>query len=248
MILQESYNHSHNLCEAPIGIRMGYSVPAFILVLLSQSCYFNITALVLFLCLIKLTCAISYYQLCRLYVVPLLFILMGCITIAFSFKHNTPISLQNDSTYFAVKIFFRSLAIVSIAFFVHLTHSISELAVVMRFLKLPNLFVELFVLTYKFILNLLSGAKNMYKAQKLRLAYTNRANSIRSFSFLLSNVFQRAIQQNKQLEYASESRLGSLDFSFLQNKKTFEKKQLIAPIIVTTVLIVSFFILMPYGG
>ena len=65
--------------------------------------------------------------------------------------------------------FFRSISIISIVFGILLTHSISDISLLMKKAGIPVLFVEIFVLTYKFVNNLIVLSKMLYTAQKCRL-------------------------------------------------------------------------------
>ncbi|MGM0567553.1 MAG: CbiQ family ECF transporter T component [Bacteroidota bacterium] len=132
-------------------------------------------------------------------------------------------------------------------YFYLLTHTISEISEAMYKSKFPNLLVELFGLSYKFIHNLWSIGKTMLIAQNCRLAYSNRQNRIYAFSLLLSAVFRKALIQTSQLEIAINSRLGDGHFYFVNPKRGFYKTQIMAPLLLSVFLTGLYLIFENYG-
>ncbi|MFO8001547.1 MAG: CbiQ family ECF transporter T component, partial [Marinilabilia sp.] len=198
---------------------------------------------------------IKLSRISKMYKFPLFFILTGCITIAVSFGSADPLislnigglGIDKANALLARDIFFRGLAVLSLIYFYLLTHTISEISETMYKSKFPNLLVELFVLSYKFIHNLWSTSKTMLIAQNCRLAYSHRRNRIYAFSLLLSAVFRKALNQTSQLEVAINSRLGDGHFYFLNPQRGFHKAQIIAPLLLSVCLTGLFLIFENYG-
>jgi energy-coupling factor transporter transmembrane protein EcfT len=196
----------------------------------------------------------SFKQIFRLYAYPVLFLFIGCLTIAVSFRENMDyplfsnphVGFSKSDLALAINIFFRSMAVLSIVLFGILTFSISEIATLMHSIRVPGLFIELFILTYKFIFNLASATKNMYTAQKLRLAY-QKPGDVRSFSMLMAATFRRAFDQSTNLSIAIDTRLGTGSFHFVSQRKQFEMHQLYGPSVFAVLLTLIFIFFQLHG-
>ncbi len=255
MIIEELYNHTHKLADVPMVVRSFYIFPALIGVLFFNSVVFNLNLIVIFLLLTLFITRIQVRKVLRLYSIPLVFIAFGCLTIASSFDSIKPfisighfhLGFDRENVKLALFIFSRSIAIVCIVFFGLLTHTVSEIATSMKFIGLPHLFIEIFILTYKFIINLAYISKEMYTAQLSRQGYMNKRNNISSFTCLLSGIFRRAIQQANYLAIAIDARSGGNSFCFVSKEKSFKKQQLISPALLLLLLVVLFLIERRYG-
>lgn len=248
------FNYNHRLADTPTIVRAVYIIPTFTLVYLTNTFLFNGIVALLYIILTKHITGTSCKQLFRLYAFPLLFLFIGCLTIALSFSGssdyqffaNLPIGFSDHEVTLATDVFFRGAAILSIVFFGILTHSISEIAALMHNIRVPNLFIELFILTYKFIFNLALATKNMYTAQKLRLAY-QKPGDVKTFSLLMAAIFRKAFAQSTNLAIAIDARLGTGSFHFISKRKHFEMNQLIGPSMFTLLLVLVFIIFQNHG-
>jgi cobalt/nickel transport system permease protein len=248
------FNYNHHLANTPLAFRAIYIVPAFLLVYLTNTYAFNGLVILSYFILTKYITKSTFKQLFRLYAYPVLFLFIGCLTIAVSFRENMDyplfsnphVGFSKSDLALAINIFFRSMAVVSILFFGILTFSISEIATLMHSVRVPVLFIELFILTYKFIFNLASATKNMHTAQKLRLAY-QKPGDVRTFSLLMAATFRRAFALSANLSIAIDARLGSGNFHFFSQRKQFKIHQIYGPSVFTSLLIIIF-ILFQYHG
>ncbi|MDA3892514.1 MAG: hypothetical protein PF517_12690 [Salinivirgaceae bacterium] len=255
MLIEEIYNHNQKLANYPLAIKAAFVFPALLLVLISHSVLFDLLVFGVFLVLNKFLLNTSMRNLLLLFKYPVLFVLVGSITIAITTNSASPFFIVSRFSFgfdsvnsiVAKQVFCRSLAILSLVYFYVLSNTISDISEGMYFCKLPKLFIELFVLCYKFIFNLFAVSKSILVAQKCRLAYSYNGNNLLAFSFLASTIFKRAMFQTTQLEVALSSRLGEGDFSFISPKKLFEKRQLIAPVLFFVILFSLFLILENYG-
>jgi cobalt/nickel transport system permease protein len=251
MLIDEIYNYRHRLAHVSLGIRTSLIVPTFILVLISHSAIFNVCVFIVILALIKFVTQITVSKLIKLFKYPILFLLTGCITIALSFHSTAPFfyikgaafGIDKANIALAQLVFFRSLTLLSLVYFYLLSHTISEIAEVMHCCKAPKLFIELFVLSYKFIFNLLAAGKSMYTAQNCRLAYSYKGKNIAAFTLLIAAVFRKAMLQASQLEITLASRLGNHNLNFVGPQRHFHKKQIIAPLLLFFAMLVLFIIL-----
>lgn len=255
MLLTQIYNQNHKLSEVALPVRGVYILPAFILVLFGDSLIFNTLVFVVFLGLSRYICDVSFKQLFSLFKIPSVFILSGCITIAISFNSTHPFMAYKGITLgfiphglqLALHTISRSTAILSVVYFALLIHTISEISEVMRRSRVPKILIELFVITYKFIENLISTAANIYTAQKCRLAYSVGKHQLHSFSLLVYAIFRNAMAQTHQLQIAIESRCGEETYDFMREEYQYHKNQIVWPVVISSVLFISFFIIRYYG-
>ena len=99
---------------------------------------------------------------------------------------------------------------------------------VLKRLHFPGLFIELMLLTYRFIFILMEGASAIMTAQKARLGNRDLKTSIQSFGQMASVVFVRALKQSDALYNAMESRcydgeIRVLSGEYEKNKSNFRK-------------------------
>lgn len=82
----------------------------------------------------------------------------------------------------------------------------------MKKLKIPNLFIELMILIYRSIFIFLEEMHNIDLAQRLKFGYENKANSLRSISLLVSNLFRKIIEKHQEMNLALECKLYDGEF------------------------------------
>lgn len=246
MLIEDLYNYNHKLVNTPVVIKSLYVLPAFILSIISNKLFFHISIIVIFFTAIIYVTKQPILKVLRLFLIPSAFIFLGCLTLLVSVNlngnWNTFIYFNKETLPVSTAIFFRSYAVVSVVYFWLLTHTISEIAAIMYACKIPSLFIELFVLIYKFIHMLMHTTKNMLIAQKCRMGYFSiRKNSINSFAYLFGAVFRQSMQQTSRVEIAMDSRLGNNEYLFVKQKVDFNFKKVIIPLAVN-ILIISAFI------
>jgi cobalt/nickel transport system permease protein len=255
MWIAEVYNHQHKLAQVPTGIRALYWLPAIVLVLLSGSPAYNCMMFAGFNAFLIFACRTRTGNLLSLYRIPLLFVLSGCLLLALTGQSESPffelsgwaIGIDQEGYKLAVLLFTRSLALISIMYFILLTHSIAEITELLNACKTPPLLVDLFVATYKFIENLRNDSQAMYTAQKCRLGYAGHSPKLQLFSGLMTAVFQRTMQQARQMETAMEARCAQQNYRFLPEARLFRPAQLLLPAAWLVCSFLSFFIYRAYG-
>ncbi|PCH77830.1 MAG: hypothetical protein COB98_02330 [Flavobacteriaceae bacterium] len=244
MLIESVYNYKHRLVDAHFLVKIVYVLPAFVLVLISENTAFHGFAFCLIFIACKYIAKVPIFHLLKLFSVPFLFIFIGCFTLLFSFDKIHGIGILDDSYFLGIAIFTKSMALISVMYFFLLTHTISEISKYMYACKVPSLFIELFVLTYKFIYLLSDTAKSMQIAQKCRMGdQQGYLNTVRNYGLLFSMVFRHAMLQTEQLEIAMSARLGSNNFVFVQEKHAYSFMNLLAPILFVLLLITALLLL-----
>jgi len=251
MKIEDLYNYNHRFSKVHLAIKAMCIVPAFILSFISDSLWFHLSVFVLFFIGTLIITKISFLKYLQLILVPGLFIILGCLTLLLAIDFNLigegaikfNIGIDKKTYPIALSILFKSYALVSIVYFWLLTHTISEIAQSMFELKIPKLFVELFVLTYKLIYLLTHTTQTMLTSQKCRLGYVSvKQNSINSFAYLFNAVFRQSLRQTEQIETAMTARLGTNNYLFLRPKLDFSLAKMTLPIMLFVLLFILFYI------
>lgn len=99
-----------------------------------------------------------------------------------------------------------ALASVSSLYVLSFHTPLTEILDVLKKLHVPGLFIELMLLTYRFIFILMESASAILTAQKARLGNRNLKTSIQSFGEMAAVVFVRSLKQSDALYNAMESR------------------------------------------
>ncbi|EKQ51331.1 MULTISPECIES: cobalt ECF transporter T component CbiQ [unclassified Clostridium] len=199
----------------------------------------------------------TYVQLMSL---PLVFLIIGIITIAvnvvgndnnliFSFKiFEIKLGCTYESILVSARLFFKSLGSVSCLYFLTLTTPVFEILHVLRKLRVPRLFVELMGLIYRFIFVLLDTANMIYISQNSRLGYSTFKTSFNSLGQLITSLFISSYKRSQDIYTAMESRCYDGDINLLENKYTYSYKNISLIIVIEVVLIVISFSKNIFGG
>jgi len=251
MKIEDLYNYNHRFSKVHLAIKAMYILPAFILSIISNSIWFHLSVFVLFFIGTLVIAKISIFKYLRLISIPGIFIFLGCLTLLLKVEFNLigdgafnfNIGFDINTYPIAFGILFKSYAMVSIVYFWLLTHTISEISQCMIALKIPKLFIELFVLTYKLIYLLTHTTQTMLISQKCRLGYVSvKNNSINSFAYLFSAVFKKSLHQTEQIETAVSSRIGTGNYLFLRPKLEFSIAKATLSIMMFVMLFILFYI------
>ncbi|WP_068473943.1 CbiQ family ECF transporter T component [Saccharicrinis aurantiacus] len=189
----------------------------------SNSVFYSLGIIALFSALILLFTNTSIAKLAKLLSIPLLFVTFSCLAIVININAGTPfIKLEhfylghsNESIMQALLICGKSIGMCAIFLFYMISTSISEMATSMRKIGIPCLFIELFILTYKYIYCVVERAKHLMIAQKSRMAYTKRKGIYESISFWISSLLIGSIHESSVAHYGLQSRAFDDKFEFI---------------------------------
>lgn len=185
----------------------------------------------------------------KLMSLPLIFLLIGIITIAINVINNNNdiifrfsiFDIQLGCTYnsllSAARLFLKSLASVSCLYFLTLTTPVFEILSVLRKLKAPKLFVELMGLIYRFIFVLLNTANMIYISQHSRLGYKTIRSSFSSFAQLITTLFINSYKRSQDMYIAMESRCYDGEINLIENSYKFSLINIALIIVVEIILI-----------
>ena len=188
----------------------------------------------------------SYY--CKLFVMPLPFLLLSIMAIIVSIGKEPLdfLTISVGSAYLTVgkkellegsEIFFKSMASISCLYFLILTTPIMDFFEVLRKLKVPEIMIELMLLIYRFIFVIIENGKAIITAQSCRMGHKNARISVKSMGQMLSVLLIHSYKRTDMLYNAMEARSYTGKMQMLTNLKKASKKQIAFVGITESVLI-----------
>lgn len=152
----------------------------------------------------------------KLLLAPMGFAVVGVLIIAFFSGSGPemlafellgyPFSMRTDGFELALLVLSRSISGMCCLYFLALSTPMIELFAVLKASKLPESFIELSMLIYRYIFVFLEMALSIKYAQTVRLGYSNFKRSINSLGMLTSTLFIRSWEQGDKLFLAMNSR------------------------------------------
>ncbi len=135
-------------------------------------------------------------------------------------------------------IFGKAMGAMFAFYFLILTCPIDEIEFLLRKMKLPDLLIELFVLSFRFITILLLFSRQCYLSQKKRMAYRSYSSSIRSLGMLVSSVLIKSLIHADSSQQALLNRGYKGEMRFLETHEAFKLKRIFIPVLLMICLLV----------
>ena len=155
----------------------------------------------------------------RMLRIPAVFLALGCIPIlcrsypagtemllAIPLWNGSVWGLTAGSVWEGVTICVKAFGVIGGVYFTTLTTPMTDLTTALRRLHVPQLFLELMELMYRFIFVLMETMRSIRVAQESRLGYVTLKQSYQSLGTLISMVFLRAYRKSDKVYAALESR------------------------------------------
>lgn len=100
----------------------------------------------------------------------------------------------------------RVLAGISTLLFLTMSTSINKLIFAAKWFHIPNAFLEVLTITYRYIFVLFDEMSSVKNAQKIRLGFSSYNKSMKSFGSISGIIILRAIDKSEKLYKAMKSR------------------------------------------
>jgi cobalt/nickel transport system permease protein len=169
---------------------------------------------------------------------PLGFALFGALIILFFFGSGPKvfslellgrsIGASAEGADLAVLVVSRTLSGMCCLFFLALTTPMVELFAVLKALRMPDSFVELSMMIYRYIFVFLDVAIRMRRAQTMRLGYDGFNSSIQSYSMMAGSLFLRTMEQGEKLYTAMDARCYEGRLSLFEDKRPAKIQEILA--------------------
>lgn len=230
MINIDSYAYSNNFKKVHPGEKSFFAVFTMAVCLTSPTVITPLLILALMAGGIVFKAGIPAQVFLKLMLVPLSFLLLSVLTIAFSMSTNPSgfwisqtmygltIGIRYPDLITAVHLFLRSLGAVSCLYFLALTTPMTEIISVLHKLKVPSIITELMILVYRFIFVLMETATTIYRAQSSRSGYVSLKVSYRSLSRLFSALLGKVFVKSQELYNAMSARCYTGEIKVLTKK------------------------------
>ena len=230
------------------GEKCFFSLASVILCIVSRSIP---AALLLLLASTYLTVkkgGISIKRWLKYMTLPLAFLLLGTGAILINIS-RTPLdafALPLGSVYLtgsragalqAAQLILTALSSVSALFFLSFNTPMTDILGVLKACRLPRLFTELMMLTYRFIFPLLENASAMLLSQDARLGNRSLRTVLKSRGLLASMLFIRAMRQAGSLYDAMEARCYDGQIQVLEEQRPPRPREILSIAVFETALL-----------
>lgn len=165
----------------------------------------------------------------RILAAPTGFVLVSAIIIAFFFGEGAKLfsfgflgitlGVSSEGLNMALLVLARTLGGMSCLLFLSLTTPMIELFSVLKATKLPDSFIEISMMMYRYIFVFLDVAMGVKYAQTVRLGYKDFRTSFRSMVMLGTNLFIRSWEQGEKLYVSMNSRCYDGKLTMLDDKR-----------------------------
>ncbi|WP_319508741.1 cobalt ECF transporter T component CbiQ [uncultured Methanolobus sp.] len=191
----------------------------------------------------------SFYV--RILGAPAGFVLISAIIIAFFFGEGAKIfsfdvfgltlGVSQTGLKMALLVLARTLGGMSCLFFLSLTTPMIELFSVLKATKLPDSFLEISMMMYRYIFVFLDVAVGVRYAQSVRLGYTDFKTSFRSMVMLGTNLFIRSWEQGEKIYISMNSRCYDGKLIMLDEKKPVKMPEAMLTLVYFVLVILAFY-------
>lgn len=174
----------------------------------------------------------------RLTVLPALFLLWSCLTLAVSFSGgelpladipalNLTVSLTRQGMGQAVLTLARSLGASLSLLFLALTTPMTEIMGLLRSLGTPRLLIELMTIAYRQVFLFLEIAGQIRAAQEARLGYASTRLAMKSLAGLAGTILIRSLGRARQNHLGLLARGYDSELRFLSPRRTWSLRNLV---------------------
>jgi cobalt/nickel transport system permease protein len=147
----------------------------------------------------------------------------------------------------SLNIFFRVVGSFSCLFFLVLTTSITDLCVLLRRGRVPQVLVEMSLLIYRYIFVFLEVSEKMDTAQRLRLRPSGWIKKIRSLALLAGSLFIRTLEQGERTLVAMNARGYNGTIRVIDDFPAPRKAMLLAIVVFDVIFVILIFLTINFG-
>jgi len=215
MQILEQFALNNNLSGAPGKLKVLFAVLTLLVCSLSSSV---IVPMLVFCIMFAVTVGWGRIPLtlyAKLLFAPASFGLVAFLAMVFFFGKDLSFSIHvagltltatEDGIDMALISVGRMLGSVSCLFFLVLTTPMADIFAVLKKLHLPDVFIDLSMLIYRYIFILMQEALRMEHAQKMRLGYSDIKGSFNALALLAGNLFIRSWDSAERMLTAMNAR------------------------------------------
>lgn len=218
MLIIDRFAYNNRFAELNPNIKVLCSLILIVLSIINKNIYFACIVIFGVIMMTVIGAGIPFKPYFKMLLIPLIYLIVSILTVVFSFGFSKNIDV---SIFVYIKRFnfldfyigiakgaisngfiitLRAVSAIVAMYFLILTTPCNQQIKVMKKVKLPALFIELYVLTYRFIAIFFEEAILIHTAQKIKFGYNNYHNSMNSLAILLKTLFVRIMIRYKDME------------------------------------------------
>ena len=228
-----------------------FSLAVLIAVIAINSLYVSLFVLITMGFLTVVRGRIPLHQYISTLTIPIVFVLVGSLTIALSIARQ-PLGQYNLHLGFfyiytsdtdllrMVNLMAKAMAAVSALFMMTLSTPSGEIISVMRKVHVPRLIVELMNMIYRYIFVIMETNRKMHDSAESRLGYVDYRTSVKSFSGTASNLLVVSLKKANAYYDALISRGYNGELLFLEREKKMDREQTVLGVVYFLCIVVLF--------
>ena len=218
--------------------KVAFSLAVLIVCISMNSIYVSLFVIIVMGFLTVKRGRIPFHQYYSTLTIPIVFVIVGSLTIALSFARE-PVGQYNlylkwfyiytsDADLMRMaNLMAKAMGAVSALFMMTLSTPSGEIISVMRRAHIPKLFVELMNMVYRYIFVIMETNRKMHDSAESRLGYVDYKTSVKSFSGTASNLLVVSLKKANAYYDALVARGYDGDLRFLEKEKKMDREQII---------------------
>lgn len=223
MLLIDQFAYTNGLRHVKAMYKFLFAMALLVLAIGLDNIYVNL-AIFITIIFIELTFAKFRLRNVMSFIkVPVIFILLGTIflVIGFSKENNYSYYVPILGGYFGIikgqeklflQVFMRALAATSSVIFLSVTTPMVDIIKVFKLMHLPNVFIELFMLIYRFIFIMIEEAQVNINALEIKFGFINNKQALKSVKVFIENMMLGILKRNEEMTNALNIKLYDGEF------------------------------------
>jgi cobalt/nickel transport system permease protein len=218
MLIIDRFAYTNKFCNLNPYLKVIISMLLILLSIISSNIYFLSSMIVSIILTTIFGANIPKKSYAKMIAAPAVYLLISIFTVIFTFGFsdnvyfdgfvylkqfqiiNFYIGLAEGSAKNGLTLGLKALSGITSMYFLILTTPCSQQIKVMKKARVPVVFIELYVLTYRFIAIFFEEAILIHTSQKIRFGYKGYKNSMNSLALLIKVLFVRIIIRFKDME------------------------------------------------
>jgi cobalt/nickel transport system permease protein len=250
--LLEDIAQRNGLREVNTSIKLAAGIGGILLCLLSSSYLAPLCIAVLLACAILFLAVVDAKTYSKLFTVPVWFAFFSVVGIIFIYGGNETflrwdllpwlsLSVTRESLNQGFFVFCRVIGGTSAMLFIALTTPMTDIFIVFRKCRIPEVVIDLMMIIYRTIFILMDQVVQVYSAQVMRLGYSTVKESIHSCASLCGAAFIASWDAGEDLIRAMDARCYDGKFAVLGENRPIERRPLLALaafLVLSTVIVI----------
>ena len=233
-----SYAYDSKLLHVPASFKAIISLSTLAFVISTDKMVFSVSLFLLMSIAILVASGLSFKNYIKMCKIPFVFLLIGTVTIAFTFSSKPEgilscaffshyLVMTKETSLCALSVLTKSFACINCLYFLYVSTPIEEILGLMHKIHLPSILNEMMLLILRMIF-VLSGMKNSIQiAQKSRLSNLTFRTKLKSACVLISSIFIKSFIKSEDIYNCMLSRGYQGHIQYTENLTSMKTKHII---------------------